>query len=149
MRSRIPTRTSRSRPTGGGRSELSLGDRDDTFRLRALGVKRSAPTATALSLALLLVAGLVGPVASAEGASYRRCGVIRDLGPTGRDPADAAGILAAKVTCLTARRVARAWFRRRGEPVRIGVFLCRSAIGSRQRVRCLASGGRAVRFYLG
>lgn len=105
-----------------------------------------------IALVLAATAALAATVAApdASAATYRYCGLLRDVGPTGRDPADARGIQALGTSCTTARYVARTWFRRPGNPNRVGAFTCRGlTTGARYAVRCSASGGRLVRWYLG
>ena len=98
-------------------------------------------------LALLACAVVSLGAAPAASAAYSSCGSIPDLGPTGRDPADAKNIRAQAVSCQRARRVARRWFRDRE---RFSIWRCSEDISrTSHRVRCSASGGKRVSFHLG
>jgi hypothetical protein len=87
-------------------------------------------------------------------AAYVSCGAVKDVGPTGMDPADAVALRAKVTSCRTARTVARRWARasvtQGGETAAVGAYRCRqSTSGDRIVVRCTARGGRVVRFKLG
>ncbi|MBA3301344.1 MAG: hypothetical protein H0T15_05695 [Thermoleophilaceae bacterium] len=81
-------------------------------------------------------------------AATRDCGTIRDLGPTGADPADGAGITAENTSCSRARSVTRRWFGPT-RPTNILGYRCTDTISrGRQQVRCTKSSA-TIRFYLG
>jgi hypothetical protein len=105
-----------------------------------------------MAVALLAVAALASALAlpAAADARYRICAPVRDIGPTGMDPADAVRVRALKTKCHTARRVARASTR---------VFV-RNFDKDYPRVRrywrctnrtplviCRARGGKRIRFH--
>lgn len=101
-----------------------------------------------------LAAGIGATPATA--AATRSCKRVKDMGPTGADPADAVGIRATGTSCATARSVARRWGREtvlQGPgTVRIGSYRCRDSISQstgRFSVRCSGPGSRLIRFTLG
>lgn len=98
--------------------------------------------ATVLAAALALLGATQLELSTAEAAS---CGRVRDIGPTGANPADAVGLSTRRVGCRTARRVARQWGR---QPVGTRVLGYRCSFSGGVRVRCVR-GGRVVRFRLG
>jgi hypothetical protein len=64
-----------------------------------------------LRLALPITLAVSGPASrhrpQADPSEPKRCAGVRDVGPTGRDPADANQLTAWRTTCATARTVAR------------------------------------------
>lgn len=114
---------------------------------RALVV--GAALTPALALAGPAVASSPAPV-----ASYRSCANVKDIGPTGMDPADAVSVRVKVASCGTARSVATKWagaaVRQGGDTVTVGRYRCtQSYVGDRITVRCTARGGRVIRFKLG
>ena len=101
--------------------------------------------AIAASTALLAPAG-------AEGASgYRSCPKVKDVGPTGMDPADATRVRVRKVSCATSRKVIKGWVRASvqggaAKTVRVGSYRCSNDIPD---IVCKKKGGRRVRFFIG
>lgn len=78
---------------------------------------------------------------------FRSCEPVRDIGPTGQDPADGWSIRT-NATCHVARSVVRRYSRAagenaEGEPARLGAWTCTD---SYPRVRCTRDGGRIIRF---
>lgn len=93
---------------------------------------------------------------SASAATTRSCRSVKDVGPTGRDPADAVSIRATRTSCATARSIARRWggevVRQSPGPVHVGRYVCRDTTSpstGRFSVRCTGPGSRLVRFKLG
>lgn len=100
-----------------------------------------------LSVTALLVVSAAAP-AAADAARYRVCAPVRDIGPTGMDPADAYRVRALKTTCQTARRVARA---STSAFVRSGSDYPRvrrrwRCTNNTPQVICRARGGKRIRF---
>lgn len=100
---------------------------------------------TAVSTALLAPTGAQG----ADG--YKSCRGVKDVGPTGMDPADATKLRVRKVSCATGRKVVRAWVpatvRSRAEPtIQVGSYRCTNRIPN---IVCKKKGGKRVRFFLG
>jgi hypothetical protein len=104
-------------------------------------------TCALVAATALLVLSATTPTA-ADAARYRACAPVRDIGPTGMDPADAYRVRALKTTCRTARRVARASTR---------AFVTSDSEYPRVRRRwrctdntpqviCRARGGKRIRF---
>lgn len=94
--------------------------------------------------ALCALPGIV-PAHATEG--FRSCERVRDIGPTGQDPADGWSIRT-NTTCHIARSVVRLYSRAagenaEGEPARLGAWKCTD---SYSRVRCTRNGGRVIRF---
>ncbi len=116
----------------------------------------AAPTLAGLC-ALGLTTGLaVTSAVPATAATTKRCRTVKDMGPTGADPADAVGIRATRTSCATARSIARRWGRETvvqgSDTVRIGPYRCRQSMSRRTyriSVRCTGPGSRLVRFKLG
>jgi hypothetical protein len=103
---------------------------------------------------LLITLALIAPIAaaaiapSADAATWRRCAPVRDIGPTGMDPADGVRIRALRTGCRTARRVVKRYTRAAvthfdQDVVRVLRWRCTN---SYPRVRCSASGGKRIRF---
>jgi hypothetical protein len=114
---------------------------------------RLALAASAALTPVLALAPSAG-AAPAPVAAYASCGTVKDVGPTGMDPADAVALRAKVASCRTARVIARRWARasvtQGGETVTVGAYRCRQTTsGDRIVVRCTARGGRVVRFKLG
>ncbi|WP_026911562.1 hypothetical protein [Patulibacter minatonensis] len=103
--------------------------------------------------ALTLAAG-VAPGTSSAAATAKSCKSVKDMGPTGSDPADAVSIRATGTSCANARTIARRWGREtvvQGPgAVRIRSYVCRDSTASgRFRIVCKGPGPRVVRFKLG
>ena len=101
-------------------------------------------------LAAAVVAGLIGagaaPAPAADG--YKSCKPVKDIGPTGADPADGVQIRAKITSCKVARSVVRRYTRATvqnfgDETVRVGRYRCTN---SYPRVLCKGSNGRRIRF---
>ena len=99
----------------------------------------------------LLAAGascaLLHPTPAQATAGFRSCERVRDIGPTGEDPADGWSIRT-NAACHVARSVIRRYPRASaenadGEPARLGAWTCTD---SYPRVRCTRDGGRIIRF---
>ena len=105
--------------------------------------RRRAPSVLGLGLALLCAWAVLVP---ANAAAARRCGDIpRRV---------VSGIVAANVTCPTARSVANSFASRAScyqRGCRVSGFNCaRKVLGYESyRARCTASGSRVIRFYYG
>ena len=115
---------------------------------------------TVIAVAILVAASLApvvhaeppitGPQTELEPPQSHDCNPAIDVGPTGRDPADAIGLRARGTTCRIARQVAAAWGQGYPGPdedglVFAGPWRCRDA-GA--RVRCTRASS-AVSFSLG
>jgi hypothetical protein len=116
----------------------------------------AAPTLAGLCALGLATGVAVTRTAPASAATTNRCARVKDMGPTGADPADAVGIRATRTSCATARSIARRWgretVRQSSDVVRIGSYRCRDAMSTRTgriSVRCAGPGSRLVRFRLG
>ena len=100
-----------------------------------------------VALAALLVLGAAAP-AAADVARYRACAPVRDIGPTGMDPADAYRVRALKTTWRTAARW-RALPRARSSAATRTTHACAGAgagAGDTPQVICRARGGKRIRF---
>lgn len=92
--------------------------------------------------------GSGGTPLDGSASGYRACARVRDIGPTGRDPADGVRIRALLTSCRTARRVVKAstgaFVRDRGDVVRVlRRWRCTNTYPA---VRCAARGGKRIRF---
>lgn len=106
------------------------------------------PFAVALLGLAALTSSLLLP-AAADAGRYRVCAPVRDIGPTGMDPADAVRVRALRTKCATARRVARASTRvfvrnfDRDYPRVRRRWRCTNTT---PQVICRARGGKRIRF---
>ena len=110
--------------------------------------------ATGTTVAVLLAGGALGLAATP--ASAATCTRVRDIGPTGADPADAIDIRTAHVGCTKAKSIIRRYVPasvRSTDPdsVRVGAYTCRTSqdSGGYIRVRCTASGARSISWKFG
>jgi hypothetical protein len=97
---------------------------------------------------VLLLALVAAAPATTQGATWRACSPVPDIGPTGIDPGDGVRIRALRTGCRTARRVVKRYTRVSimnldQEVVRVLRWLCTN---SYPRVRCRATGGKRIRF---
>ena len=98
----------------------------------------------AVSTALLAPTGAQG----ADG--YKACSRVKDVGPTGMDPADATRVRVRKVSCRTGTKVIKGWVKASvqqvGDRLKVGSYSCNNDI---PRIVCKAKGGKRVRFSIG
>ena len=86
---------------------------------------------------------------STSAVAYRSCAPVRDIGPTGSDPADGVRIRAFRTSCRTARRVVKASTRafvRHFDQETVRVRRNWRCTNTHPRVRCWTRGGKRIRF---
>ena len=103
--------------------------------------------AAAVLLAFALILAAAPSPAPAGSAEWQSCKSVKDIGPTGMDPADGWKIRALRISCKKARRVVRSYTRAAFEQygkewVEVRGFLCTN---SYPKVRC-KRGDRRIRF---
>ena len=75
---------------------------------------------------------------------------LKDVGPTGMDPADATRVRVRKASCRTGTKVIKGWVKASvqqvGDRLKVGSYSCTNDI---PRIVCKAKGGKRVRFSIG
>jgi hypothetical protein len=104
---------------------------------------------------IVAAAGLGVGIPATPEAATKRCRSVKDVGPTGADPADGNRIRATRVSCGTARRVVKSYVRWVAQdddgqpPISHDPWTCYPHGKRVLATVCKASGGRRVRWVLG